>query len=520
MISQAYIFGALGKAAFKEDEKWFVLDNNDSNNVRAWHSFDNNWLSLSDPEAVSVPEGKNLDDLRQLLALETSKQEALTLALQLMDTSIREKPLKKEIATLLSEYTQNPEIFQFLENRLLTTIVPDSFDPSFASKVCRSLQLKKIAEVYEMLDTHAGQIQAFYTAWVKVAKNHFHDAEKADSAFSLLTNSGIARAFVESIAKRDERLLNKVALDAALLFQKEEEAFNDLFFIELKDDFNLLFRETVSQGQEKTAKTDITQTHGDLIERCRQGQRDAQFQLYKLYSKTMYNTALRMVKNPQEAEDLVQSVFAKVFTTIDTFRYQSSVGAWIKRITVNECISFLKSRRDNNLVVNAIQEEEELKGKGSLQKAKMEYLSITTLWNEPIQSYMTKDVVTIKPDSTINEAREIMIKKHIHHLPVLEGKKLVGIITSWDMFKLGISAEEFKSMKARDVMTTKVATLEPHHHLGAVADVLIRGLFHAVPIVNDKQELIGIVTSTDIIRYRHTKEYSENMENLVREYFL
>jgi RNA polymerase sigma factor (sigma-70 family) len=90
---------------------------------------------------------------------------------------------------------------------------------------------------------------------------------------------------------------------------------------------------------------DATQTHRDLIERCREGRRDAQFELYRLYSRAMYNTALRMVQNPHDAEDLLQSIFIEVFSKLDTFRYESSVGAWIKRITVNKCINFLKSRR-------------------------------------------------------------------------------------------------------------------------------------------------------------------------------
>jgi RNA polymerase sigma factor (sigma-70 family) len=90
---------------------------------------------------------------------------------------------------------------------------------------------------------------------------------------------------------------------------------------------------------------DATQTHQDLIERCREGRRDAQFELYRLYSKAMFNTALRMVQHPQDAEDLLQSVFVEVFTKLDSFRYESSIGAWIKRITVNKCINFLKSRK-------------------------------------------------------------------------------------------------------------------------------------------------------------------------------
>jgi RNA polymerase sigma-70 factor (ECF subfamily) len=90
---------------------------------------------------------------------------------------------------------------------------------------------------------------------------------------------------------------------------------------------------------------DATQTHRALIERCRAGHRDAQFELYKLYARAMYNTALRMVQNAHDAEDILQSIFIEVFTKLDSFRYESSIGAWIKRITINKCINFLKSRR-------------------------------------------------------------------------------------------------------------------------------------------------------------------------------
>jgi CBS domain-containing protein len=139
------------------------------------------------------------------------------------------------------------------------------------------------------------------------------------------------------------------------------------------------------------------------------------------------------------------------------------------------------------------------------------------MMNELVQSHMTKDVVTLNPDNTLGEVREILLSKHIHHIPIVEGKKLVGMVTSWDIFKLGKSVAEYQDMKVSEIMTRRVATLDPDQHLGAVADVLTRHLFHAVPIVNDEHELLGIVTSTDIIRYEHTKEYPENLEKFIEE---
>lgn len=139
------------------------------------------------------------------------------------------------------------------------------------------------------------------------------------------------------------------------------------------------------------------------------------------------------------------------------------------------------------------------------------------MMNEPIRTVMTTDVITLRPDSTLGEARELLLGKHIHHLPVVDGKKLVGMITSWDIFKLGESADQYRDTKVSEVMTRKIAVLDADQHLGAVAEVLERHLFHAVPIVNDDQELIGITTSTDLIRYAFKKEYPENLEKFVSE---
>lgn len=138
--------------------------------------------------------------------------------------------------------------------------------------------------------------------------------------------------------------------------------------------------------------------------------------------------------------------------------------------------------------------------------------------NEPISSIMTKKVITLHPDNTLGEARDIFMSKRIHHIPIIqEGRKLVGMITSWDMFKLGMSAEKYQSMKVSEVMTRTLATLPPDQHIGAAAEVLLEHLFHAVPLVDENGNLEGIVTTTDIIRYEYRKEYPENLDKFIPE---
>ncbi|MEM7102416.1 MAG: RNA polymerase sigma factor [Bacteroidota bacterium] len=88
-----------------------------------------------------------------------------------------------------------------------------------------------------------------------------------------------------------------------------------------------------------------TDIHKEIVDACRQGDRAAQFKLYKLYSKAMYNICLRMLNNVSDAEDVLQNSFIDVFTKLHHFRGESTIGAWIKRITVNNCINFLKKRK-------------------------------------------------------------------------------------------------------------------------------------------------------------------------------
>jgi CBS domain-containing protein len=139
------------------------------------------------------------------------------------------------------------------------------------------------------------------------------------------------------------------------------------------------------------------------------------------------------------------------------------------------------------------------------------------MMNEYVPAIMTTNVITLTPDQTLQEARDMMLAKHIHHLPVCEGQKLVGMLTSWDFLKIAKTPEELAGIKVKEVMTTKLATLETNQHIGAVAELLMVHLFHAVPIVSDDKELLGIVTSTDLIRYEYEKEYPENLDKFVPE---
>ncbi len=85
--------------------------------------------------------------------------------------------------------------------------------------------------------------------------------------------------------------------------------------------------------------------HKDVIELCMKGDVRAQYQLYSLYSKAMYSICVRMTNQVEEAEDMLQESFSYAFSKLGSFRFESSFGAWLKRIVVNTCINHLKKRK-------------------------------------------------------------------------------------------------------------------------------------------------------------------------------
>ncbi len=79
-----------------------------------------------------------------------------------------------------------------------------------------------------------------------------------------------------------------------------------------------------------------------LIDLSVTGNRLAQGNIYRKYIKAMYHIAIRMVAEKELARDLTQDAFVKVFEKLDGFNRTSTLGAWIKRITINTCLDHLR----------------------------------------------------------------------------------------------------------------------------------------------------------------------------------
>lgn len=92
-------------------------------------------------------------------------------------------------------------------------------------------------------------------------------------------------------------------------------------------------------------ETDIRFTHQTLVEKCKTGHHSSQYELYGLYVDAMYNIGMRMLGNKEDAEDIVQESFVAAFKNLGGFNYESTFGAWLKRIVINKSINYLKAKR-------------------------------------------------------------------------------------------------------------------------------------------------------------------------------
>jgi len=142
-----------------------------------------------------------------------------------------------------------------------------------------------------------------------------------------------------------------------------------------------------------------------------------------------------------------------------------------------------------------------------------------------IESIMSTDLFTLAPDATVAEARTLMHTNRIHHLPVMEGDLLVGLVTltnvlaATDSFlrdsENRIHANE---VAVKDIMVTDIATIDEHASLRQAALFIEKHNIGCLPIVTDGK-LRGIITDTDFVGVAiNLLELAEETEPMDQEY--
>lgn len=130
---------------------------------------------------------------------------------------------------------------------------------------------------------------------------------------------------------------------------------------------------------------------------------------------------------------------------------------------------------------------------------------------EHISTIMTSEVLTAEVGQTLHEVNELFRKNHIRHLPILSGGELVGIISQTDMLRISFGntfgegqegADEaiFDMLSINQVMKNNPMIISMNQTIREAAEIFTEQEFHALPVL-DGNRVVGIVTTTDIIKY-------------------
>lgn len=127
-----------------------------------------------------------------------------------------------------------------------------------------------------------------------------------------------------------------------------------------------------------------------------------------------------------------------------------------------------------------------------------------------VSDVMTTEVATLEASDHLDLASDIMTLGRIRHMPVTRDGKLVGILSQRDLFRGAVSSalqfrpsaerEWLAKIRVSEVMTTDVVTAEPDWPVRHAVDVMLEGRFGCLPVVDEQDRLVGLLSETDCLR--------------------
>ena len=128
-----------------------------------------------------------------------------------------------------------------------------------------------------------------------------------------------------------------------------------------------------------------------------------------------------------------------------------------------------------------------------------------------IQKLMTKNLVKLNVSDELTKAESLFKKHKIRHIPVVEGSKIIGMLSYTDSLRISfadatnddgneVETTIYDMFSLEQVMTSQIISLQINNHVKDAAEIFTKAEFHALPVL-DKDKLVGIVTTTDVIKY-------------------
>jgi CBS domain-containing protein len=129
---------------------------------------------------------------------------------------------------------------------------------------------------------------------------------------------------------------------------------------------------------------------------------------------------------------------------------------------------------------------------------------------ESISKIMKTSVHSVHPAQKLSEVYKLMHSERIHHVPVIDGERLIGLLSTADLMRFSYGniyeqdqhtiEQALDLTSIREAMSEDLLTLPADGFVKDAVEALGRGDIHALPVV-DGEKLVGIVTSTDVIRF-------------------
>jgi acetoin utilization protein AcuB len=126
-----------------------------------------------------------------------------------------------------------------------------------------------------------------------------------------------------------------------------------------------------------------------------------------------------------------------------------------------------------------------------------------------VADVMTREIVTLTPEQTLRDAIELLRRVQIRHLPVVDGRRLLGIVTDRDVKRAtpsvltGIDKDAYDNslitIKVGQLMTREPITVPGRSSLKTAVEIFLQKRVGALPVVDDGQ-LVGILTDSDVLR--------------------
>ena len=127
----------------------------------------------------------------------------------------------------------------------------------------------------------------------------------------------------------------------------------------------------------------------------------------------------------------------------------------------------------------------------------------------PVSKIMTTELMTVNKNNSLREVDQLIKEKHIRHVPVVSGDKLVGMLSKTDLERINfvndynggsVATQMYDALTIEQVMTKNIQTVHKDDTILEVATILSEHEFHALPVL-DEEKIVGIVTTKDLLDY-------------------